>query len=106
MSAEPSWPAPGIDCICINPHGWRDLRSVFGVFVVDLGPRPGPEFMVQYKIADLYLHEADDPGHRLKLVFAEWPTEVYCACNFRPLEKIEDEVEQTTTAPVDMLVNQ
>lgn len=105
MSSEPSWPAPGIECVCITDFGWRDLRSGPFSFIVHIGPRPGPEFMQQYKILDLYLHEADQAGHRLKLIFAEYPSEVYCACMFRPLEKIEDKETKNVTAPVDELVN-
>lgn len=101
--SEPSWPAPGIECICVNPHGWRDLRGE-DWFILDCGPRPGPEFMQQYTISSLFLYEKDQPGHMLKLQFAEYPDEKYCACQFRPLAKIEDEITQDVTAPVDKVL--
>lgn len=98
---EPSWPAPGVECICINSQGWPDLyNGPFGL-ILDYGNRPGPEFMKQYIIQDLKFVDYETDGHRLKLIFAEYPGYVHCACMFRPLVKIKDEETKDTTAPVD-----
>lgn len=98
---EPSWPAPGVDCVCINDQGWPDLYDgPFGI-ILDYGNRPGPEFMQQYKITALKFIHSESDGHRLKLIFSEYPDYVHCACKFVPLVKLEEDETEDVTAPVD-----
>lgn len=107
MSAEPSWPAPGVECVCINDLGWlapKREEENWGFLIIiteEWVPRDGPAFMQQLKIKDTYLFDGDKAGHKLKLCFDEFPGEWYCACKFRPFEKVEDEETKDITAPVD-----
>lgn len=94
------WAAPGIECQCLHRGDWfGDLIS----YMLNV-PMDGPKFMAIHTIQALEYSEVDNEGHRIKLVFAEFPGEHYCACQFTPLQKIEDEVKETTKAPVDETV--
>lgn len=95
-----SWAAPGVECQCIHEGAW--YASIIE-YMVGL-PIDGPKFMQILKIKDVRIVGSIDPAHDLKLEFIEFPGEMYCVCQFVPLQKIEDKVEDVTKAPVDETV--
>lgn len=96
-----SWVAIGKDCICVRER-WIKPAGIIGL-IMNIGEIvDGPKFMQQYRIKDIETVDFEDIGHKVKLVFDEYPGERWCACGFRPLEKVEDEEHKKTTAPVDL----
>jgi hypothetical protein len=99
---ENTWAEVGKDCICIRQE-WLRYAGLIGLLMnVAERVEPAPKFMQQYKITGIEIVGDEGTGHRVKLNFAEFPGERWCACGFRPLEKIEDEEHKDTTAPVDL----
>lgn len=88
------WAEVGKECICINENGeWLKFASAID-FLFGIATRfDGPHFMQILKITAVEAASTEQPGHEIKLHFAEFPGEHYCVCQFRPLEKLEDEQE-------------
>jgi hypothetical protein len=89
MSGEQSWVAKGVDCICVRESWFHPL----------FGTLDGPKFMQQYTITDIAWRSHEDDGHRIKIEVSAYPDDFWCACSFRPLEKLKD-TETELTAPV------
>ncbi len=87
--SEQSWVAKGVDCICIRQN-WN--HPLFGAI-------DGPKFMQQYTIVDIHWRADEQDGHRIKIEVNAYPFDYWCACSFRPLEKLPPE-EEELTAPV------
>ena len=91
------WVAKGVECQCVRDttvNPWL-LYLRFGFAT----PIPGPTFMEILTIVPLEFVADETEGHRVKLGFANHEYK-YCVCGFVPLQKIEDGVEDTATAPV------
>ena len=99
---ENSWVGIGKECVCIKTEFLRYAGLIGFLTNICEKIEPAPKFMQAYKIIGIETNENESEGHRVKLNFAEFPGERWCACGFRPLEKVEEEEHKKTTVPVDL----
>lgn len=84
-----AWAIVGNECVRITDH---DLPAVYDMgigYMIRYG-EPVPEFMQQYKIADVIPRvEAITADHSIFLKLDGFHDALFCACNFAPLQKLE-----------------
>lgn len=76
--SEPTWPAVGVQCMCLRDFPWERLR-------------PGPKFMQVCVVSDIGWADWESDGHKLKIGIVGYPSPdlMYCACQFQPLDPLK-----------------